>query len=80
MKSYLVYRNGWTDVKQFPAVLEATLARYANEHGALPKSACVNPVVELDAKEVMRDLGFSVKVRSVGGCLLCEIWLQGPGQ
>lgn len=78
-KSFFVYRNGWSgDLGKLPDALEATVARFAEAFGALPKSAIVNPTAVDVARATLAGLGLAFEVEAVGGCLLGEIWLQKP--
>lgn len=75
MAIYLNYRNGYGDVE--PRIRNAAKA-FHSEHGLLPACIVVNPT-ELDkARAVCKALELKVPVKSIGGCLVPEVWLQIP--
>jgi hypothetical protein len=78
MNNYTLYRLREATLAQ--RITEALSHYSIHNAGALPRGITVNPKDLESAREIVRALDLTLPVKSNGGCLQGEVWLQNGGE
>ena len=56
--------------------IKYAVKQYYTRHRRLPAAIVVNPRLEAEARAAVSRLELNVPVRTLGGCLVWEVWLE----